>query len=93
MIYPKFYSNPCYYNTNINFNDPIKTWFTRIVFDQIDPISGLILLIFSKLHILNFMYERVIIAIRKKTKTNDLLIRKVATIAGIIKDKVYSSDC
>ena len=51
-IYPKFHSHPCYYNTNtknesmeINLNGPIKPWFTRIVFDQIDPVSGLILLI------------------------------------------------
>ena len=26
-------------------NGPIKPWFTSIVFDQIDPVSGLILLI------------------------------------------------
>ena len=45
----------------INLNDPIKPWFTGIIFDQIDPVSRLILLIFCKRHALNITYEKVII--------------------------------
>ena len=39
------YTNRKNESMEINLNDP---WFTRIVFDQIDPVSGLILLIFRE---------------------------------------------